>query len=245
VTTEKRVSLSLHVAVSQDAAQRAMDHDETLYVTDDGNDSYMEFSCDLPVGDRLREVRIAPIRTGSFFFIKTTVDIDIRFDDETADPIHLTAPADAEARSTSSPVTPRRMGVLLVNGATFTRIYVTNVGTEAGELVVCAAGAKGSVLPLIVLQPDIIVLAGPAIGPDPTPVSAAILNGGDGNFAWIVSAKAAWLTVTPSSGNSGDAVAFSCVTTGQPVGATLGSATITGAGASNSPQNFTVWRIVT
>lgn len=68
--------------------------------------------------------------------------------------------------------------------------------------------------------------------------SVSVSNAGSGSLGFVAQSDAAWLTVTPASGNA--PATLSVGVTAQPAGTYTGHITVTAAGAANSPQSITV-----
>jgi hypothetical protein len=76
-------------------------------------------------------------------------------------------------------------------------------------------------------------------GQNPAPQTFKVWNFSDGTLTYNITDNVAWLSVTPASGTSTgeqDTITVNYATSGLTAGAYLATITITGSGASNSPQ---------
>jgi len=71
-------------------------------------------------------------------------------------------------------------------------------------------------------------------------LSVVISNAGGGTLTWTATPQISWITVTPGSGTGLGTIAIGVNPSGLSGGTHLGTALVTGAGATNSPQTVTV-----
>jgi serine protease len=103
-----------------------------------------------------------------------------------------------------------------------------------------AVQAAGSAAPVIIASPPLLNFTTRQGDPDPSSQSIAISNPGKGTLNWSVSSSAAWLHVSPSSGQGNGTVTVSIDNTGVYPGAATGSITISAPGAVISPVTIPV-----
>ena len=94
--------------------------------------------------------------------------------------------------------------------------------------------------PTIVRSPSTLAFTGDVNGSNPANQTVSISNSGEQALNWAVTKTAAWLTLNPTSGNTSGTVTCSVNTSGLAIGTYNDSITVTGTGATNSPQTVTV-----
>ncbi len=81
-------------------------------------------------------------------------------------------------------------------------------------------------------------------GAVPVPQSVFISKSGTGTLYWSTSNSASWLNCTPSSGTNSDEIIVSVNPSGLQAGEYSGTLTISGSGATDSPQSMSVTLVV-
>ena len=129
-------------------------------------------------------------------------------------------------------------------------------GTYTGKVTVTAAGAAGSPKDVAV---TLVVDPGPTLAVSPASLSFSAVAGGanpaaktlnatnagaGGSLAVEASDDAAWLSVTPASGTTPQALSVAVNTAGLAAGTYTGKVTVTSAGAAASPREVTVSLVV-
>ena len=135
-----------------------------------------------------------------------------------------------------------------------------SAGTHNGTITITGTGATNtpqtvtvtltvtSAAPTITRSPTTMSFTGQQGGSNPANQALSISNTGGGTLNWSVSDNAAWLTLSPTSGDSTgetDSVTVSINTSGLSAGTYNGTITITGTGATNTPQTVAVTLTVT
>jgi N-acetylneuraminic acid mutarotase len=103
-----------------------------------------------------------------------------------------------------------------------------------------AAQAAGSAAPVIIASPPLLNFTTHQGDPNPPSQSIAITNSGRGTLNWSVSSNAAWLHVSPSSGQGNGTVTVSIDNSGVYPAAATGSIAINAPGAVISPVTIPV-----
>ena len=127
-------------------------------------------------------------------------------------------------------------------------------GTYTATVTVTSAGVQGSPAsipvtltvapppspPQLSVTPASLSFSGTAGGASPAAKSLAVANTGGGTLAFTASDDAAWLAVTPTSGNAPQSVSVSVNTAGLAAGTYSGTVTITSSGVQGSPAAIPV-----
>lgn len=108
------------------------------------------------------------------------------------------------------------------------------------------ASAQEATSPSLSVSPATLSFSGTAGGSDPLAQTLTVSNTGTGTLSWTVSDDAAWLSSTPTSGESNNATITATVSlTGLAAGTYNATVTVSAAGASNSPKIVPVSLVVT
>lgn len=95
-------------------------------------------------------------------------------------------------------------------------------------------------IPAIGLAPTSLTFSAPQGGTNPSAQTVAISNTGTGSLSWNASSAASWLTVSPASGSGAGSLAVTANVAALSSGTYTSAITVTGTGATNSPQTIPV-----
>jgi hypothetical protein len=126
-------------------------------------------------------------------------------------------------------------------------------GVHTGTITITAAGASLTVsVQLTILPPPTIALSQTSLtfnavagGANPASQAVTVSNAGGSTLSWTASSSAAWLTVQPASGTAPSSLTVSAATAGLAAGTHVGSITVTGTAATNTPVTIAVAFTVT
>lgn len=121
-----------------------------------------------------------------------------------------------------------------------------SAGTYTGTITVSAPGASNTPqkitvtlsltnpesAPQIGLSPDTLSFTGAVNGTDPSPKTVTLSNTGTGTLNWTANPNAAWLSVSPPSGQGPANLKVILSTSGLPAGTHTGTITVSATGAS-------------
>ncbi len=137
------------------------------------------------------------------------------------------------------------------SGATFP-VGTTTVACTAADKAGNTANGTFSVtvtpaaLPVLAVSPTSLTFSATQGGSNPTNQTLSISNAGSGTLSWTATASVStptsgtWLSVSPSSGTAPSTLTVSVNISGLVAGNYSGSITVTGSGASSSPQSISV-----
>lgn len=153
----------------------------------------------------------------------------------------MLSPATGTAPS-SIMVTPSIAGMTAGNHSTTITISAAGATNTPRTVAVNLALAPP---PSIGLSASSFTFSGQQGAANPGNQTLDITNTGGGVLTWTATDDAAWLTLTPSSGNGAATVTLSVNTGGLAAGTYTGTITVTAPGAVNTPRTATVTLTVT
>ena len=147
--------------------------------------------------------------------------------------------------------------ILSGSGAGSVSLAVNTAGMSAGTystpVTIAATGATNTpqsvmvtltvtapLIPTIGLAPSTLTFSANQGGTNPVAQTVNISNSGTGTLSWNASSTASWLSVSPPSGTGSGSLAVTANVTGLSPGTYNTAITVTGTGATNSPQSIPV-----
>jgi len=131
-------------------------------------------------------------------------------------------------------------------------------GSYSGSVTITSSGASNSPkmvpvtltvtstsLPTLTASPASLSFTYQSGGATPAAKIANLSSSSSGSLSYTAAASAAWLTLTPASGNTPGSLSIGVNPTGLTTGTYNGTVTVTASGASNSPLKIAVTLAVT
>ena len=94
--------------------------------------------------------------------------------------------------------------------------------------------------PTISLSPTTLSYSATVGGPNPANQSFTVTNTGSGTLSWTATKTQTWLTISPTSGGTGQPVTCSISISGLTAGTYTDTVTVSASGATNTPQTVAI-----
>jgi hypothetical protein len=130
-----------------------------------------------------------------------------------------------------------------LTAGTYSGTAIISGGGIAKQIPVSLTLSGSTVTPSIRLTPTNLTFTGTAGSTNPAPQTVTVTNPTGGTLTWTASDNASWLTLSVASGTTTteiDTISATANLSGLTAGSYSGTITVTGTGATNSPQTIPV-----